>query len=242
MQFKIWVFALASLVSMSAHAEDVDVDKIALSERKVLARCLTDTLEFVKKYHLGNWLDGFLDASCAPEIESVVSAARNQLKEPLNKQVVPNMLAYGMFENARKIYDEEKLTSCSGNSCLLNEYRACAMRQMSSAIKLKRSPSDFEMSAEKACANDESNARIALTNDLTDILKQHALRGVNHPVYELLGKVVKGLREEVVVLYGEDLVKIQPDRRSCKPQMCGALPCISLEKTPTEYECVIDQK
>jgi hypothetical protein len=66
-------------------------------ERLELANCLWDTLTAVKKYRLSR-KSSILEASCAAEIEAAVEAARNQLKDELTKQIIPNMLAYNMVE------------------------------------------------------------------------------------------------------------------------------------------------
>jgi len=86
--------------------------------------------------------------------------------------------------------------------------------------------------------------KAALNNDFNNVLKNTLRRGVDHQMHELIGNIVDGIRQSVVVLYGEDLVKVQPGRKSCKPEMCGASECISLstEPEPTEYECVIGQE
>jgi hypothetical protein len=85
-----------------------------------------------------------------------------------------------------------------------------------------------------------------LTNDLDNVLKIHSGGGISHEVNDAIVDIIIGLRHDVVVLYAEDLVKVQPGRKSCKPEMCGASPCISFSPEPTpkptEYECVINQK
>jgi len=113
---------------------------------------------------------------------------------------------------------------------------------MPAAIKARSKPVDFENLAQKQCEDREINALSALTNDLDNALRRHFAGGVNHSVHDVIRDVIVGIRRDVVVLYAEDLVKVQPGRKSCKREMCGAMPCISLGQEPTEYECVINQK
>lgn len=226
----------------SAFAQDVDVDNLARPERNELAKCFSDTLTVIDKHRLVGWLYPLLDAVCAAEMERVKTAARNQLKDELMKAIVPGQLVYGMVQAASEIYKRQPVSSCSGTGCSLDEYRTCVMRRMPTAIKLRSKPVDFENLAQQQCEDLESAARSALTNDLDNVLKLHFAGGINHRVNAVIGDITVGIRRNVVVLYAEDLVKVQPGRKSCKPEMCGASPCLSLVEQPTEYQCVINQK
>jgi hypothetical protein len=116
------------------------------------------------------------------------------------------------------------------------------MRRMPTAIKAQSKPLEFESRAQEECEDFESAARSALTNDFGNVLRRH-LHGFGHEMSELISGIIVGIRHNVVVMYGEDLLKVQPGRRSCKPEMCGASPCVSLSgKAPTEYECAVNQK
>jgi hypothetical protein len=154
--------------------------------------------------------------------------------------MISGQLVDSMFENASEIYKRRPVSSCSGTGCSLDEYRTCLMRRLPAAIKLRSRPIDFENQAQQQCEDNESAARSALTNDFNNVLKLHG--GLNDRMNDLIAGIVGGIRHNVVVLYAEDLVKVQPGRKSCRPEMCGASPCISLVERPTEYQCVINQK
>jgi len=117
---------------------------------------------------------------------------------------------------------------------------------MPTAIRLRTGPRDFENQAQQQCEDTESAARSALTNDFDNVQKRHRAGRFDHKMNDVISNIIVGTRQAVVVLYAEDLVKVQPERKSCKPEKCGASPCISLDVNrptePTEYECVIRQK
>jgi len=177
------------------------------------------------------------------EIERVKFAAENQLKDDLYKKLLPGQLILGMVQSASEIYGKRPQSSCSGTGCTLGEYRTCLMRQMPAAIKLRKRPVDFENQGQQQCEDSESAARSALANDFDDVQKHHFAGGLNHKMNDVIRDIIVDARQAVVVLYAEDLIKVQPGRKSCRPEMCGASPCISLgENEPTEYQCVINQK
>src|SRR5262245_36902802 len=101
------------------------------------------------------------------------------------------------------------------------------------AIRLSKRPVDFEKQAESA-------ARSALNNDFGDVQSRQSAGGLDRKMDDAIGNMLVGSRQAVVVLYGDDLRKVQPERKSCRPKMCGASPCVSLDES-SEYECVINQ-
>ncbi len=226
----------------SAFAQDLDVENLARPERTVLAKCLSQTLTVIEKHRLVQWIHELLGAACAGEIERVESAAKYQLKDEVGQEDLPGFMVWEMVDNAREIYKEQPVSFCSGTGCSLDEYRTCLMHRMPIAIKARRNPADFETLAQQQCQDTESAARSALTNDFDTVLTLHFAGGINHQVNGVIGDIIVGIRHDVVVLYAEDLVKVEPTRKSCKPEMCGASPCIRLSEHPTEYQCVIDQK
>jgi len=229
-----------------AFSEDVDLEKLAQPERTELAKCMSDSLTVIEKHRLGHGLFNLwtlFEATCGMEIERVKSAAENKLKDDLYKKLLPGQLVLGMVENALEFYEKRPLSSCSGTGCSLDQYRTCLMRQMPAAIRLRKRPIDFENQAQQQCEDTGSAARSALTNDFDDVQKRHFAGGLNHKMNDVIGDIIVGARQTVVVLYAEDLIRVQPGRKSCRPEMCGASPCISLdENEPTEYQCVINQK
>lgn len=246
MRFLLWLTLMFSISIPYAFSKDVDFEKLARPERNDLAGCMSDSLTVIEKYQLGSGLFNLwnlFEATCGMEIERVKSAAKNQLKDDLYKKLLPGQLILGMVQNASEFYGKRPLASCSGTGCSLDEYRTCLMRQMPAAIKLQRRPIDFENQAQQQCEDTESAARSALTNDFDNVQKRHFAGGLNHKMNDVIGNIIVNARQAVVLLYAEDLIKVQPGRKSCRPEMCGASPCISLdENKPTEYQCVINQK
>jgi hypothetical protein len=246
MRLFLWI-ALAILISIPrGFSNDVDVEKLARAERAGLTKCMSDSLIVIEKHRLsGRLFDlwGLFEATCGMEIERVKSAAENQLKEDWQKKLMPGQLVLAMVENASDFYGKRPRSSCSGTGCNLDEYRTCLMRQMPAAIKSRKRPIDFENQGQQQCEGTESAARSALTNDFDNVQKRHLAGGLNHKMNDAIRDIIVDVRQAVVVLYAEDLVKVQPGRKSCRPEMCGASPCISLdENKPTEYQCVINQK
>lgn len=240
-------FALTCLISISnSFAEDIDFQKLAQTEKKQLADCMTDALKVIEKYQLGKKVFGLwemFEATCGMEMERVKSAAETGLTDKSLKQFLPGQIVFGMVQNASDWLEKRPMTSCSGDGCSANEYRACLVRQMPSAIRSRKRPIDFEALAQKQCEDSEAIARSTLSNDFDNVQRHHFAGGLNHKMNETIGGIILEIRQNVVVLYAEDLVKVQPGRKSCKPEMCGASPCISLdENRPTEYQCVITQK
>jgi hypothetical protein len=241
-------FALSILASttLSAFAEDIALEKLARSERAKLAGCMSDTLSVVEKHRLAESAVGLwkiFETTCGIEIERFEHAAETELKDDIYKKLVPGQLVLSMFQTASDILEKRPLSSCSGTGCSLGEYRSCLMRQMPIAIKQRKAPVNFENQSQQACEESETAARSALTNDFYDVQVRHLAHGLDHRTNDLIREMIVGTRQAVVVLYAEDLVKVNPARKSCRPQMCGASPCISLsDNEPTEYECVINQR
>jgi hypothetical protein len=246
MRLLLWITSVLLISMPYAFSEDVDLEKLARAERTDLAKCMTDSLTVIEKHRLGSRVFDLWDlfeATCGMEIERVKSAAENQLKDESYKKFLPGQLVFGMVQNASELSGKRPQSSCSGTGCSLDEYRTCLMRQMPAAIKLRKRPIDFENQGQQRCEDIESAARSALTNDFDDMQKRHFAGGLNHKMNDVIRDIIVGARQTVVVLYAEDLIKVQPGRKSCRPEMCGASPCISLdENEPTEYQCVINQK
>ena len=233
------LFTFIFLTSLpSAFSEDVDIEKLARRERTDLAKCMSDSLTVIEKHRLGHALFdlwNLFEATCGTEIDRVKSAAENQLKDDLYKKVLPGQLILGMVQSASEIYEKRPRSACSGTGCSLDEYRTCLMRQMPLAIKSHKKPIDYENQAKQQCEDAEITARSALTNDFNGVQKRNFAGGLNHKMNDVIRNIIVGVRQAVVVLYAEDLLKVQPSRKSCRPEMCGASPCISLaEDQPTE--------
>src|SRR5262249_37448073 len=150
-------------------------------------------------------------------------------KDDFFKKMFPRMAAHSMLERAMTIYNERPSTSCSGLSCGLNEYRACLMHEIPTSLSKKINPISFEDRAKKTCLELEGTIRGAIFNDLDDVLRRHMAGGFSHAVYDVIRKIFIEVQHDVVILYGEDLVQVQPARRSCRPEMCGASPCLSID-------------
>jgi hypothetical protein len=112
---------------------------------------------------------------------------------------------------------------------------------MPAAISLRKKPIDFEKEAQQQCENAESAARSALNDDFSDVQRRHSAGGLDRKMDDAIGNMLAGSRQAVVVLYGDDLRKVQPERKSCRPKMCGASPCSLDQNESSEYECVINQ-
>ena len=242
MRVFLWL-ALLIVISASTFAEDIDLDKLARPERERLARCMSDTMKVIEKHHVSSNLFviwNLFDATCGVEIERVKLAAAKQLKDDLQKKILPEGIILGMVNKAEGVFEQKPFSSCSGTGCSLQEYSACLIRQMPAAIRLSKRPVDFEKQAQLQCEDAESAARSALNDDFGDVQRRHSAGGLDRKMNDAIGNMLVGSRQAVVVLYGDDLRKVQPERKSCRPKMCGASPCVSLDE-PSEYECVINQ-
>jgi len=231
--------------SSGAFAEDIDFRKIARHEREQLAGCMSDTMKVIEKHGLGNKLfavAGFFESACGMEIEQVKTAANSELTDNIHKMLLPGQLVFSMMETASELLKKKPMTDCNANGCRLNEYRACVVQQMPTAIRMRKSPAEFEGHAKQQCEKAEGVARSALSIDFGNVQVRHLAGGLDHKMNNAIAAVVTDIRRSVVVMYAEDLIAVLPTRKSCKPQLCGASPCISLaENEPTEYECAIRQ-
>lgn len=246
MRIPLWLL-IVNLVSISgAFAGDVDFDKLARREKEQLAACMSDTMAVIEKHRLGTktvsiW--NLFESACGVEIERVKSATESQLKDELLKKLLPGQTIFGMISNASDILEKGRLSPCAADGCSVDRYRACLMQQMPSAIRARKKPADFEKQAQEQCEGAEGMTRSILSNDFDNVQKHHFAGGLDHRMNDTIGSIILATRQAVVVIYAEDLVKVQPGRKSCKPEMCGASACISLGgDQPTEYQCVIDQK
>jgi hypothetical protein len=242
MRIQWWLIGVFVAFGTPALAQEIDLEKFVRTERMALVECVYDVLIVLKKHQLIRDRYHVFETACAAEAEQVKDEATHQLKDELLKRTVPGFLVYNIFQKASELNLRERLPACSGNGCSLEEYRTCLIREMFSALKFRAKPIEFERRAKDQCQVLEGGARSALVGDFDNALRRHLARAVNHQMHEVIRQVIATIRKDVVVLYGEDLVKVQPGRRSCKAEMCGARECISLEEKPTEYECVIRQK
>jgi hypothetical protein len=92
---------------------------------------------------------------------------------------------------------------------------------MPAALRLSKRPVDFEKQAQQQCEDAESAARSALNDDFGDVQRRHSAGGLDRKMNDAIGNMLVGSRQAVVVLYGDDLRKVQPERKSCRPKMCG---------------------
>ena len=245
MRYPFFLLVMFLALVPPLRADEVSTETLAKAERVAFADCIWDSLAVVEKYHLSGKtfaLWDIFDAACSSEIQNVKRAATSQLKEDIYKRLLPDHLILSMTEKAAEIYSKRALSACKQEGCLLNTYRACLMGQMSGALKDRKIPIEFEKASRRHCEGTESAARSALSNDFHQVQQRHLAGGLDHKMNDVIRNLLTGVREQVVVLYGEDLTQIQPGRKSCKPEMCGGAPCISLSETPTEYQCVIGQK
>jgi hypothetical protein len=243
MRVFLWL-ALLSVISTPTFADDIDLDKLAQAEREQLALCMSDTMKVIEKHHVSSNLFVIWDlfeATCGAQIERVKLAAARQLKDELQKKILPDGIILSMVNKAEGVLEQKPFSSCSGAGCSLQEYSACLIRQMPAAIRSRTRPIDFERQAQQQCGNSESAARNALNNDFGDVLRRHSAGGLDRKMNDAIGNMLAGSRQAVVVLYGDDLRKVQPERKSCRPKMCGAAPCSLDQNESSEYECVINQ-
>jgi hypothetical protein len=201
-------------ISYENLVRDIGYENLARPERYELAKCFSDAMTVIEKYRL-TWMQvsTLLLTTCAAKIERAESAAKDQLKDNSMKEILAEMMIFMMVDKATEIYKEHGVMSCSGTGCSLDDYRMCLMRGMPKAIKAQTKPIDFEKAAQQQCEDFESAARAALTNDLDSVLKIHSGGGISHEVNDAIVDIIVGLRHDVVLLYGQELAKVQPPRR-----------------------------
>jgi hypothetical protein len=253
----LFIFLLVLLMpSGNAMAGDVDYSKIdytkfARAERMQLTKCFLDVLEVAKRHSLRGHLTGFLEAACAKEMLSYENALVSDpppgvefLEKDTKKKFLAMTFIGNMESAADGLYskDDKQMPICSGDACVLDSYRTCLYLQLSEVIAKRAKPRDFENVAQQKCRAQESAARSKLIGDFVTVQKQQFDRELSQKTRGLIEEVISDIRHKIVVSYAEDLVKVQPGRKSCKPEMCGDYPCISLDPDPEpqpEYKCAI---
>src|SRR5262249_16299249 len=142
-----------------------------------LGKCFTDMLTVVKRHQLRDHLMELLYAGCAAERQRYGNALRPYLKkeykfdtEPL-QQLSIRMMIYTMVQAAKEIYREEEVTFFSGDSCALDTYRKCLLRQIPDGVTNRIRPRDFEGQAQHKCGTVEGAARGVLIVDFTNAQK-----------------------------------------------------------------------
>ncbi|WP_156438760.1 hypothetical protein [Bradyrhizobium valentinum] len=240
----------------SVAAKDIDYDKIdysqfAQSERKSLAKCFLDMLAVVQRHKLRNELTDFLEAGCQAEMRAVESELGRHpppgldgMSEELRGRVLGPMFIGPMETAAIEIYKDQKASFCTGDACVFDAYRKCIMLQAADDIVRRLKPTEFENQLKVKCKVSEIAARATLTNDFLGVQRLQREPELSEKTRELIDGVIKEIRQASIISYAEDLVKVQPGRKSCKIpiEMCGKTECISLDDVPKsqrEYECAI---
>jgi hypothetical protein len=227
-------------------AQNVDPNTFAPAQRQQLVKCFSDMLSVVKRHNLRDDLANFLYAACAPEIDTYRDALRPFLKKAYRldtdaeQKVASEMAVYYMVEAGERLFKERPISFCSGDACALDNYRKCLFVQIPNGIDKHTKPPDFEQVAQRNCAALETTARAILTIDFSNARKLQGYSELNEPTRKMIEKVVADVRHEIVVTFSEDLIKVEPGRKSCKREMCGNLPCATLGGDRSEYECAID--
>jgi hypothetical protein len=138
--------------------------------------------------------------------------------------------------------DDKQMPICSGEACVLDAYRTCLYLQLSDVISKRAKPREFENMAQQKCKAQERAARSKLITDFVAVQKQQLDGELSQKTRGLIEEVISDIRHKIVVSYSEDLIKVQPGRKSCKTEMCGDYTCIYLDGTSDaerEYDCAI---
>ena len=152
-----------------------------------------------------------------------------------------------MEETADRLYseDDKQMPICSGEACVLDAYRSCLYLQISDVIISKRAkPREFENVAQQKCKAQEGAARAKLIVDFVTVQKKQLDQELSQTTRDLIEQVIGDIRHKIVFDYSEDLIKVQPGRKSCKTEMCGDSTCIFLDNmtdAEREYDCAISQ-
>jgi hypothetical protein len=96
--------------------------------------------------------------------------------------------------------------------------------------------------AQQRCKAQESAARAKLVINFVTAQKQQLDVELSQKTRGLIEEVISDIRHKIVVSYSEDLIKVQPGRKSCKTEMCGDSTCIQLSDmsdAELEYHCAI---
>jgi hypothetical protein len=244
------LIALASTILMTdAFAEDVDYTKVARTERTQLAKCFSDMLTVVKRHSLRKHMISFMEAGCASEMRSLefalVPHVPNEYQHWSNeaKQAVLYIpFVASMEEGAIRLYREQPVSFCSSAACPLDAYRKCLLLQISNEVTRRTEPRDFEKVAQGRCGTTFEAARSTLSIDFVNVQKLQQAPELSGRTRDLIAEAITDIRHEIVISYAEELTKVQPKRKSCRPELCGSTPCLSLDPEPEpEYKCAIGE-
>ena len=114
--------------------------------------------------------------------------------------------------------------------------------QLSNEITRRIKPREYDSIVQQNCRTAESAARTALTLDFESAQRLQQDAKLSEKTRALIDGTIKDIRQQLVVSYSEELVKVQPGRKSCKTELCGDYPCISLagpSNEELEYRCAI---
>jgi hypothetical protein len=242
----------------NAMADDIDYSKIdygkfARAERKRLADCFVDILKVAKRHSLRHHLTAFLEASCESEMRNYHSGLGRDpppgiesLPKDLQQQWFSTTLIGNMELTVDRLYDEEdkQMPVCAGDACVLDAYRACLYLQIADVISKRAKPREFENVAQQKCNRQESAARAGLIYDFVAAQKKQQDQELSQKTRGLIEDAITDIRHKIVFAYSEDMIKFQAGRKSCKREMCGDSPCISLGGPPDdelEYNCAISK-
>jgi hypothetical protein len=251
MRFLSLIVIASSILITSAFAEDVDYSKIHFSrfapaERAQFAKCITNMLMVVERHDLRAQLYDFLDAGCAAERETYRIALMPYMDSELHfqdaaAQLMAVRITDSMLHAADGYYMDKSASFCSGDTCVLDAYRKCIRLQNSNEITKRMEPREFEKVAQQRCGTSGDAARNALTTDFGNAQKLQIDRDLSGKTRDLIDKVITGIRHEIVISYSEELTKLQPGRRSCKPA-CETCISLDVEAGPEpEYRCAIGE-
>jgi hypothetical protein len=228
-------------------AEEVDYTKLARPERTQLGKCFSDMLTVAKRHHLRERLTRFLEAGCAAEMRNYSNALLPHVPKRFQdwdieakKSLLATPLIGSMEENAARLYDEGPVTVCSGEACVIDAFRKCLLLPHGEEVGKRTEPRDFDSLINQRCQKDEGAARSTLIVDFTNAQKLQRDPQLSANTRTLVDETLKEIREEIIVAYAEELVRIVPGRKSCKKEMCGSHTCIYLVEY-SEYKCAIGE-
>jgi len=243
--------------AFSQETDYADITKFATREKAQLAKCFSDMLTVAQRHNLRKQLAALLEAGCAAEKHNYIAALLPHARKVFKAfQDWPNDLLQHLVEvdaigpmeqKADDLFKNRPVSFCSGNACALDTYRKCLLGQISDGITKRTKPRQFEQTVQLKCRAPENAARAALIIDFSNAQKLQISAELSHKTRELINEIIAEIRQEIVVSYCEDLVKVQPGLQSCKPiceegslcvPFCGKdKPCLSPEEE--EYQCAI---
>jgi hypothetical protein len=256
------------ILTTSVFAQETDdvknyakLTKAADREKAQLAKCFSDMLTVAQRHNLRKQLIALLEAACAAEMHYYTVALLPHARKAFQSlQDLPNDQFYKLIEadaigpmeqRADEVFKSRPVSFCSGNACALEAYRKCLFGQIADGLTKRVKPRDFEKAAQLRCRVSEGVARSVLIIEFSNAQKLQISTELSHKTRDLINEIITELRQEVIVAYREDLVKVQPGLRSCKPTcevdwskhsycipVCETdKPCLSQEEQ--EYQCAI---